>query len=112
VDSHNWQQVRALFEQALAASPDERDAVLADASGRDPALLQRVRALLLSHEQASSFLEQPPSVAGVDAPRLPDLAGTQLGPYSLESRIGAGGMGQVYRARDMRLRRIVAVKVL
>ena len=39
-------------------------------------------------------------------------AGTRLGPYEILSAIGAGGMGEVYRARDTRLDRIVAIKVL
>ena len=39
-------------------------------------------------------------------------AGTRLGPYEIVSRIGAGGMGEVFRARDTRLERAVAVKVL
>src|SRR5246127_241909 len=39
-------------------------------------------------------------------------SGTQLGPYEILSAIGAGGMGEVYRARDTRLERIVAVKIL
>jgi serine/threonine protein kinase len=43
---------------------------------------------------------------------MPIVAGTKLGPYEIESPIGAGGMGEVYKARDTRLDRTVAVKVL
>src|ERR1700733_6587355 len=47
---------------------------------------------------------QPPSMALV--------AGTKLGPYEIQSLLGAGGMGEVYRARDVRLQRTVAIKIL
>jgi serine/threonine protein kinase len=47
---------------------------------------------------------QPPSMALV--------AGTNLGPYEIQSLLGAGGMGEVYRARDVRLQRTVAIKIL
>ena len=40
------------------------------------------------------------------------LAGTKLGPYEIQSQLGAGGMGEVYRARDARLSRTVAIKIL
>ena len=43
---------------------------------------------------------------------MPLAAGTRLGPYEILAFIGAGGMGEVYRARDMRLKREVAVKIL
>ncbi len=43
---------------------------------------------------------------------MPLVAGTQLGPYEIVSAIGAGGMGEVYKARDTRLDRTVAIKVL
>ena len=43
---------------------------------------------------------------------MPLSAGAQLGPYKILAPIGAGGMGEVYRARDQRLERDVAIKVL
>src|ERR1700756_1370706 len=43
---------------------------------------------------------------------MPLVAGSRLGPYEIQSAVGAGGMGEVYRARDTRLDRIVAIKVL
>ena len=82
---------------------------IASACGDDDALRRQVEELLASHEQAKSFLETP-AVLGDVVPR--NLEGQQLGPYHLESRIGAGGMGEVYRGRDTRLNRIVAIKVL
>src|ERR1700730_14443957 len=43
---------------------------------------------------------------------MPLIPGSKLGPYEIQSAVGAGGMGEVYRARDIRLERIVAIKVL
>ena len=43
---------------------------------------------------------------------MPLATGTKLGPYEIQSPLGAGGMGEVYRARDTRLERTVAIKVL
>src|SRR6478735_607529 len=45
-------------------------------------------------------------------PRMALSSGTKLGPYEIQSPLGAGGMGEVYRARDTRLDRMVAIKVL
>ena len=80
-------------------------------------MLDELEALIRGHDEASGFLETP-AVGG--SPRgdaaadrhLPLPSGTQLGRYEIVELIGAGGMGEVYRARDPRLRRDVAIKVL
>ena len=95
-----WARVKELFEGALALAPSQRSSFIASACGDDDALRRQVEELLASHEQAKSFLETP-AVLGDLVAR--NLEGHQLGPYHLESRIGAGGMGEVYRGRDTRL---------
>jgi serine/threonine protein kinase len=83
----------------------------------DPSLRVELNELLAAEgELGSSFLEKPAIVhaehtEGSDGSAvLP--AGTKLGPYVVQSLIGAGGMGEVYRARDASLKRDVAIKVL
>ena len=83
----------------------ERAAFLAEACADDPELQREVESLVARAESAPSFLEHP---VGAAAP----LVGRQLGAYRLEQRIGAGGMGEIYRATDTRLGRGVAVKIL
>src|SRR5712691_7538522 len=108
----DWSRVREAFEAALALPADARPAYLSRTCGGDAALRQQVEALLASHERAKSFLETPAVPPLSDAPETTRLEGRHLGSYQLASRIGAGGMGDVYRARDTRLGRDVAIKVL
>jgi len=103
-----WARVKELFEGALALAPIQRSSFIASACAGDDALRRQVEELLASHEQAKSFLETP---ADLDEMVPLNLEGRQLGPYRLESRIGAGGMGEVYKGRDTRLNRTVAIKV-
>jgi Tol biopolymer transport system component/tRNA A-37 threonylcarbamoyl transferase component Bud32 len=101
-----WQEVKKVLATALERAPGERNAYL-DQACTEPDLRREVESLIAAHEQSqSSFLAQP----AIQAKEL--AIGSRLGPYEILSRIGAGGMGEVYKARDTRLDRTVAVKIL
>ena len=101
-----WQEVKNLLAAALERPPQERSGYLNQACS-EPALRREVESLLVAHDQGEgSFMVQSPDV------RQPLEKGAQLEQYTILARIGAGGMGEVYRARDTRLSRDVAIKVL
>ena len=101
-----WQQVEELLQQALEMAPGERPAFLEQRCSFDSSLRREVETLLSSSDEArSSFLENSPAPVALGP-------GTRLGDYEVVKLIGSGGMGEVYRARDTRLRRDVAIKVL
>jgi serine/threonine protein kinase/tetratricopeptide (TPR) repeat protein len=107
--SGRWERVKRVFQAALERSPETRAAFLADACGDDAPLRVEVESLLRAHEQAGSFAERP-AVDGVTG--RPLQRGDRLGPYDIVDLAGAGGMSDVYRARDAKLGRDVAIKVL
>jgi serine/threonine protein kinase len=102
-----------VFEGARALPADRRPAYLAERCGSNEALRQEVESLLAWDDaRAESFLDSPVLVRVDDAKGMKSLEGQRIGPYQLASKIGAGGMGEVYKARDTRLDRTVAIKVL
>ena len=102
-----WRQITALFHEALARDDRTRDTFLEDACRQDPSLREEVERLLASHRDASTFGERSASRATGHL-----TSGALFGPYVVSGLLGAGGMGEVYRARDPKLGRDVAIKVL
>jgi eukaryotic-like serine/threonine-protein kinase len=127
VTDDRWLRVKALFQATVERPAEERDAFLAAETGDDAALRREVESLLASDTSDVSFLDQLPVASEsvlVDPlaalPTAMDLtrshsvlaAGRRVGSYEIVAPIGAGAMGEVYRARDTKLNRSVALKVL
>ena len=122
-DPARWRRLEAVVQSALERPRDQRAGYLATACGGDDDLRREAEALLEREARAEGFLAadvgalaagaitySPGGAAATTEPRL--AVGDRLGPYEIRARLGAGGMGEVYRAFDHSLGREVAIKLL
>jgi Tol biopolymer transport system component len=118
------QRIEDICHAALECDPADRASFVVSSCGADELLRREVEALLAHADSAEGFLVAPvgelaaQAFAAADASKpghvgpTAGLIGRQVGTYQILSRLGAGGMGEVYRARDAKLARDVAIKVL
>src|SRR5579862_8179522 len=106
-----WRQVEDLYHRAEELAPSARAAFLMEACEGDPELLREIRSLLDQTSGADHILKHVALDLVGEGNEAQLAAGAELGPYRIEGPLGSGGMGIVYRARDTRLNREVAVKI-
>ena len=112
-----WKRICVVLDRVLDAEPSQQDAVFQAACRTEGVGAEEVVRFVAATHRDPEFLKQLPTALVAEAlgplsERLPLMAGTRLGDYEVIAPIGAGAMGEIYRARDTKLHRDVALKVL
>src|SRR5437868_7035920 len=110
-----YQEIEEIFSAALELDGDARAAFLERACAGDLGLRREVESLLAAQHDAAEFIETPAlevAAGMLAAEQGRNFAGRMIGPYRIQSLLGAGGMGEIYLAEDARLERPVALKLL
>jgi serine/threonine protein kinase len=115
VNPERWQQVKQILDSALEMPLNERAAFIEKAAGGDKSLCAEAKSLLAYQSTAADFLQIPAlEITGRDlaSDHARSMAGKKLGHYLIQDKLGSGGMGEVYLAKDLALGRQAAIKLL
>ena len=115
LDAERFARVEQIYLRVVDSPPERRSALLEESCSDDPELLREVESLLEAREEAGSFLSPDQLCSHIEklgCNAAVAAVGSTLGPYRILAEIGSGAMGDVYRARDSRLDRELALKVL